>query len=63
MHQGQARPWPLSFSFARAIQQPALNIWAGHDANRNAAQAALMHRVRCNSAAMRGEYDDAMEAL
>ena len=63
MHQGQARPWSLSFSFARALQQPALAIWAGDSANRLAAQAALMHRARCNSAAMRGAYDDAMETL
>jgi fructose-bisphosphate aldolase class I len=54
-------PWPLAFSFARAIQQPALEIWSGHDANVKAAQQALLHRARCNQAARRGEYDAAME--
>jgi fructose-bisphosphate aldolase class I len=54
-------PWALSFSFARAIQHPALEIWSGHDANVNAAQQALLHRARCNRAARRGEYDAAME--
>ena len=49
-----AAPWPLTFSFARAIQQPALEIWAGEDANREAAQRALLHRARCNRAARRG---------
>ena len=49
-------PWALSFSFARALQHPALEIWAGKDANRVAAQQALLHRARCNSAALRGEY-------
>ena len=56
------RPWPLSFSFGRALQEPALAIWAGNDANRGAAQAALLHRARCNGAAVRGAYDAAMEA-
>jgi fructose-bisphosphate aldolase class I len=55
-------PWPLSFSFARALQHPALDIWAGKEANRPAAQAALMQRARCNRAAMKGEYSAAMEA-
>lgn len=54
-------PWALSFSFARAIQQPALSIWKGKDANVPAAQKALLHRAKCNSAARRGEYNDAME--
>ena len=56
-----AAPWPLGFSFARAIQQPALEIWAGKDANREAAQSALFHRAQCNSAARRGRYSPAME--
>ena len=55
-------PWTLTFSFARAIQNPALEIWAGIDANRAAAQTALLHRARCNSAALKGEYNAAMEA-
>ncbi len=55
-------PWPLAFSFARALQYPALEIWAGKDANRAAAQQALLHRARCNCAALRGEYTPAMEA-
>ena len=54
-------PWALAFSFARAIQQPAMEIWSGQDANVNAAQQSLLHRARCNRAARRGEYSDAME--
>jgi fructose-bisphosphate aldolase class I len=49
-------PWALAFSFARAIQQPALEIWHGDDAHVLAAQQALVHRARCNNAARRGEY-------
>jgi fructose-bisphosphate aldolase class I len=54
-------PWVLTFSFSRAIQQPALEIWQGKDANLKAAQQALLHRARCNRAARRGEYTAAME--
>jgi fructose-bisphosphate aldolase class I len=54
-------PWPLTFSFARAIEQPAMEIWRGSDANRKAAQQMLNHRARCNRAARCGEYDAAME--
>jgi fructose-bisphosphate aldolase class I len=54
-------PWALAFSFARAIQQPALEIWRGEEANVKVAQEALLHRARCNRAARRGEYTAAME--
>jgi fructose-bisphosphate aldolase class I len=54
-------PWALTFSFSRAIQQPALEIWSGQDANVKAAQRALLHRARCNRAAHRGEYSATME--
>ena len=54
-------PWALAFSFARAIQQPALEIWRGKEANVPAAQQALVHRARCNRAARRGEYNASME--
>ncbi len=55
------RPWALSFSFGRALQQPALEIWRGEEAHVPAAQKALFHRARCNQAARRGKYDSAME--
>jgi len=54
-------PWALAFSFARAIQQPALEIWQGEEAHVVAAQQALDHRARCNRAARQGEYSAAME--
>jgi fructose-bisphosphate aldolase class I len=54
-------PWALAFSFARAIQQPALEIWKGHEASVLPAQQALIHRARCNQAARRGEYSAEME--
>jgi fructose-bisphosphate aldolase class I len=54
-------PWALAFSFARAIQQPALEIWNGSQANVDAAQQALYHRALCNKAARSGEYSSKME--
>jgi len=54
-------PWELAFSFARAIQQPALEIWNGCQANVAAAQRALYHRALCNKAARNGNYSSDME--
>jgi fructose-bisphosphate aldolase class I len=54
-------PWPLTFSFARAIQQPAMEIWDGKDENVQAAQQALFHRAKCDQAARQGLYSKAME--
>jgi fructose-bisphosphate aldolase class I len=56
-------PWALAFSFARAIQQPALEIWRGQEAHVLAAQQALYHRASCNRAARRGEYSVGMESV
>jgi fructose-bisphosphate aldolase class I len=49
-------PWPLSFSYGRALQQPSLKAWRGAAANVPAAQAALLHRARMNGIATRGRY-------
>ncbi len=54
-------PWAVAFSFARAIQQPALDVWRGKEEHVSAAQEALIHRARCNRAARRGEYTTGME--
>lgn len=56
-------PWALAFSYARAIQEPAMGIWKGEDANVPQAQQALYHRAKCNKAARRGEYTAAMEKV
>ncbi len=53
--------WALTFSFGRAIQEPALGIWGGHETQRTAAQRALLHRAHCNGAALRGEYTAEMD--
>jgi fructose-bisphosphate aldolase class I len=54
-------PWPLTFSYARALQQPALDAWKGKPANVQAAQKLLLHRARLNGAASMGGYNEKME--
>lgn len=54
-------PWSLTFSFARALQYPAIEIWNGNDKNIEAAQKALIHRALCNNAANNGSYRKEME--
>ncbi|OOG23712.1 fructose-bisphosphate aldolase [Thioalkalivibrio denitrificans] len=54
-------PWPLSFSYGRALQEPSLKAWAGRPENVEAAQAALLHREKCNSLAALGRYDASLE--
>ena len=54
-------PWALTFSFSRAIQYPALQIWQGKETNVKAAQDALIHRARCNQAARSAKYNSSME--
>jgi fructose-bisphosphate aldolase class I len=58
---GSTLPYPLTFSFARAIQQPALQLWKGENAHVKIAQKALLHRAKCNSAASMGKYNQEME--
>ncbi len=55
-------PWNLSFSYARALQQPVLEAWRGSKDKVGAAQAALALRARLNAAASAGRYAPAMEA-
>lgn len=57
------KPWKISFSYGRALQDHALEAWHGRDANLAAGRDALYQRARCNSAASLGKYTDEMEAL
>ena len=56
-------PWTITFSYARAIQQPALDYWHGDDANIPTAQQLLYHRAKLNGAARQGKYTPEMEEL
>ena len=55
-------PWQLSFSYGRALQDPAMQAWNGQAANAAAAQSALLKRARLNGAARQGKYSADMEA-
>lgn len=54
-------PWEVSFSYARALQDPALKAWKGQAANVAAAQKIFYHRAKCNGAARYGKYNKEME--
>ena len=54
-------PWRVTFSYARAIQQPALDYWHGDDANIPAAQQLLYQRAKLNGAASIGQYTPELE--
>jgi fructose-bisphosphate aldolase, class I len=56
------KPWKLSFSYGRALQDEALRAWGGRHENVFAGQAAFQHRAHCVSAAALGRYDNAVEA-
>jgi fructose-bisphosphate aldolase class I len=54
-------PWVVSFSYARALQDPCMSAWAGLDANVAAAQKAFYRRVKMNSLARAGKWNPALE--
>ena len=56
------QPWELSFSYGRALQEPALQAWRGDASNTQKTQAALYQRARLNGAARYGKYTTAMES-
>jgi fructose-bisphosphate aldolase class I len=50
------RPWFLSFSFGRALQNSSIKAWGGHEENVNAGQTALLARAKANSESQLGTY-------
>ena len=54
-------PWPLTFSYSRALQNPALAAWKGQSANAGAAQRAFHHRARMNGLAAQGKWKAELE--
>jgi fructose-bisphosphate aldolase, class I len=57
------KPWKISFSYGRALQDHALETWRGKDENLEAGRQALYLRARCNSAASLGSYTQEMETI
>ena len=58
---GDSKPWNLSFSYGRALQQPALRAWQGKDENISIAQEAFLKRAKLNSLASLGKYSTDQE--
>src|SRR4051812_9408827 len=54
-------PWPLTFSYSRALQAVALKAWRGQAANVAAAQKAFFHRAKMNSLAAKGQWKKELE--
>jgi fructose-bisphosphate aldolase class I len=54
-------PWPLSFSYGRALQASALGAWGGDAANVDAGQDAFLHRARMNALAVAGDWSAGVE--
>ena len=54
-------PWPLTYSYSRALQAAALKAWSGQPANWKAAQQAFSHRARMNSLASQGKWSAELE--
>ncbi len=62
MNQLGKQPWPLSFSYSHAIQNPVLKIWAADPKNNiKKTQDALLFRSKMNSLATQGKYSDELE--
>ncbi len=61
MNQMSQQPWELTFSYGRALQEPALKAWQGNSANSHNTQAALFKRAELNGAARYGKYSEKME--
>jgi fructose-bisphosphate aldolase class I len=57
----EPKPWQLTFSYGRALQDEALRAWLGKNENLAAGQRAFFHRARCVSAAALGRYTPSME--
>jgi fructose-bisphosphate aldolase class I len=54
-------PWPLTFSYSRALQNPALKTWRGQSGNVAAAQKAFHHRAHMNGLAAQGKWKSELE--
>ena len=57
------QPWPITFSYSRAIEEPVLATWKGKAENVEKAQAVLLHRLKMNSLAAQGTYESRMEKV
>lgn len=61
MAQNKNLPWPMTFSYSRAIEEPVLDAWRGDERRRSEAQSALTKRLKLNVSARQGIYSSHME--
>ena len=59
----EPHPWPITFSFSRALQIPVLEVWHGKDEQWDEAQGAFLARLTLTAAADRGGYIGTMEQM
>ena len=62
MNRSAPHPWPVSFSYGRALQAPSIKAWGGSPDNVQAGQRALAHRARMNGLAQTGDYSAEAES-
>lgn len=62
VNQKGVQPWPISFSYGRALQDDALKTWLGQQENVAAAQKKFYHRAKMNGLAAQGRYSQEDEA-
>ena len=63
MNKLSGNPWPLTFSYSRALHFTALKVWKGKKENYKAAQAAFAHRCKMNSLASKGKWTLAADTV
>ena len=61
--QRASKPWRITFSYGRALQDPGLEAWAGRHENLKVAAHAIYHRASLNGAASLGKFTDEMETV
>jgi fructose-bisphosphate aldolase class I len=61
MHRLGPLPWPLTFSYGRALQAAPQKAWSGKAENVSAGQRAFSHRARMNGLASKGEWESSLE--
>ena len=54
-------PWPLTFSYSRALQQPVMDAWGGKEENIETAQVIFKGRIDASRKALKGEYEQSVE--
>lgn len=57
------QPWPITYSYSRALEEPFLLAWQGKPENTEEAQRVLVHACKMNSLASEGKYNPAEDTI